>query len=124
MKHWAGGSVNDKGVNWGKEEGFDLGHGWALWSSHMGTWRGWCSGERNLDKGEVSGRADAGHTPQPTAKALLIREARDASSPRILPVEAVTAPQVPPLMELMLQAGCEWQSPSSHTFLGSGLPHA
>lgn len=28
-------------------------------------------------------------------------------------------PQASPLLELMTKAGCEWQNPSSRTFLGS-----
>lgn len=78
--------------------------GMVLWSPHIGPWRGWCSGGSNQDKGEVGDRAEEGHAPQPTAKALLISEEDDASSPRVLPVEAVTAPQVPPLLELMPKA--------------------
>lgn len=57
------------------------------------------------------------------AKALLlISGGDDVSSPKILPLGAVTVLQVPPLLEVMSKTSSEWQKPSSCTFVGSGLP--
>lgn len=60
---------------------------------------------RVKEAGEVTGlRKVTCHSPRP-----------------ILSSGAVTAPQVPPLLELMIEAGFEWRNPLSHTFLGSDL---
>lgn len=56
----------------------------------------------------MGGRAEESHTPQPMAKAFLISEVDDASSPNTLSSGAVTEPQVPPPLELTTEAGFEW----------------
>lgn len=95
----------------GRERGLDVGHRGPLWRPPGGlSGAGAQEGESGVKESQgwgPGGRAEKGHTQQPTAKALL------AGSPQILPSGAVSAPQISPLLELMSKASCEWQKPSS-----------